>query len=40
MIVKPIYTYNDPYLNRREIYENLNNKCGIYLWTNIISDKK
>nr|YP_010303541.1 GIY endonuclease [Purpureocillium takamizusanense]UNI92570.1 GIY endonuclease [Purpureocillium takamizusanense] len=39
-MIKPIYTYTNPYLNRREIYKNLNNKCGIYLWTNIISDKK
>ena len=38
--MKTIHTYNNPFLNRKIIYKDLKDKGGIYLWTNIISNKK
>lgn len=35
-----IYTYKNPYEDRKKIYKDLENKCGIYLWTNVLSNKK
>lgn len=40
MNLKPIYSYINPYMQRQEIYKDLKNKGGIYLWTNTISNKK
>lgn len=37
---KFVYSYSNPYLQRKEIYKNLNNQSGIYLWTNLISNNK
>lgn len=38
--MKPIYSYINPYLDRKLIYKDLKNKSGIYLWTNMASSKK
>lgn len=40
ILINPIYSYVNPYAQRKEIYKDLNNKGGVYLWTNIISNKK
>ena len=37
---KFVYSYTNPYLQRIKIYKDLQNKSGIYLWTNLNSNKK
>nr|UYL26222.1 GIY-YIG endonuclease [Cordyceps militaris] len=37
---KFIYSYTNPYLQRIKIYKDLQYQSGIYLWTNINSNKK
>nr|YP_009268538.1 hypothetical protein [Beauveria caledonica]AMD61802.1 hypothetical protein [Beauveria caledonica] len=40
MEIKNIYSYLNPYINRKQIYKDLRNQSGIYLWTNTITGKK
>jgi hypothetical protein len=37
--IKPIVSYYNAYLQRKEIFKDNRNKVGIYMWTNLISKK-
>jgi hypothetical protein len=37
--INPIYSYNNPYEEREQVYKDVRGKTGIYLWTNTISGK-
>lgn len=37
--INPVYSYNNPYEERAQIYKDIKGKTGIYLWTNTISGK-
>lgn len=37
--INSVYSYNNPYQEREQIYKDVKGKAGIYLWTNTISNK-
>lgn len=39
IFIKPIFSYYNPYEQRKEIYKETCNKTGLYIWTNNISGK-
>lgn len=38
-LINSIYSYNNPYVEREQIYKDVKGKAGIYMWTNTISGK-